>query len=166
MDWPNAVFRPRWVRSLLGMVLVVGSLVGVFFVISFVIFDILTAAVVTVRSPSGARRTGAPQRGCCPDSTQPCIDVNALMEQCHGTDARHGRPVSAVGRPDRSVDVVVRPQGDEEADVTIPAEQDPKVVVDPKRPVVAEVTLQLVGPQERIERIGGAPPAAVRPVAT
>ena len=54
-------------------------------------------------------------------------------------------------------DLVVGPQGDQEAGVAVPAEQDPKVVVDAECPVVAEVTLELVRPQERIEWIGREP---------
>ncbi len=44
-------------------------------------------------------------------------------------------------------------KGGQEADVTVPAEQDSQVVVDAEGPEAGQVTLQLVRPQEWITRV-------------
>ncbi len=46
---------------------------------------------------------------------------------------------------------------DQEAHVTFPAEQDAQVFVDAEDPVVGQVTLQLVGPEQWIPRVGSEP---------
>src|SRR5450759_2672714 len=49
-----------------------------------------------------------------------------------------------------SVDLVVRPQADQERLVAIPAEQDPKVVIGAEGPVGRQLGLQLVRPKQGI----------------
>ena len=56
-----------------------------------------------------------------------------------------------------SVHLVVTTQVDEETHVIVPAEQNSQIVVDRERPVVGEVALELVGPDEGIARIGSEP---------
>ncbi|MBF8289468.1 MAG: hypothetical protein HW391_436 [Chloroflexi bacterium] len=50
------------------------------------------------------------------------------------------------------------PECDEEAGFAVPTEQHPQVIVHAERPVVAEVTFQLVRSEEGILRIRGEPP--------
>ena len=57
-----------------------------------------------------------------------------------------------------SVHLIVGAQVDQEDVIAVPADEDAEIVVHAERPVVRQVALQLVRPEEGILEIGCEPP--------